>query len=375
MRSPGIRACTLPESFRVAEKQKSFELNYATLTCDIPDAYQLGSGDVLRVEIADLEPVLRFPNQANRVPSPFSYVNETRVDDQGKIMLPMIGSVEVEGMSVEEARQQIMAEFANGYLDNPKLSLSVVQRRTVRVMVLGNVAQPAVYELPKYENDVAHAITMAGGLVKDQAREIQVHRRTKMKLPSLESNPLALEAESKIDQEEELFVFRIPLRVPSPISISPEQVELNHGDVVVVRGHPDEVFFVVGKLSQNNLVRFSLARDNRDLGNGFVLPKDRDIDVVTAVAMAGYIDPIDSPTTVTVHRTLPDGEPMLIHVDLIAARSDRKETVMIHPGDIIYLNPDIPWWFRRTFDRVIPSLITAPYAATMKKWINPRGLD
>ena len=49
---------------------------------------------------------------------------------------------------------------------------------------------------------------------------------------------------------------------------------------------------------------------------------DAVIDVVTAVSMAGYIDPIDSPTTVTVHRMLPNGPPLLIHVDLIKARFD-----------------------------------------------------
>jgi hypothetical protein len=92
-----------------------------------------------------------------------------------------------------------------------------------------------------------------------------------------------------------------------------------------------------------------------------VLPRNREIDVVEAVAMAGYIDPIDSPTTVTVHRVLPDRRPVLINVDLIAARTNGNETILVEPGDIIYLNPDFAWWFRRTFDRVLPDLITIPY--------------
>ena len=100
------------------------------------------------------------------------------------------------------------------------------------------------------------------------------------------------------------------------------------------------------------------------------MPKDREIDVVTAVAMAGYIDPIDSPTTVTVHRVMPDGNPMLIHVDLIKARYDRRETIFVQAGDIIYLNPDAHWWFRRTFDKVVDDLILLPYgAAVIKRWI------
>ena len=127
------------------------------------------------------------------------------------------------------------------------------------------------------------------------------------------------------------------------------------------------LLFVLGKLSSTNFVRFSLGRENRDLGTGFILPRDRDVDVVTAVAMAGYIDPIDSPTTVTVQRTLFDGQPMLIRVDLIAARFDRKENIMVQAGDIIYLNPDAQWWFRRTFDRIIPELILFPYQRVILK--------
>ena len=116
----------------------------------------------------------------------------------------------------------------------------------------------------------------------------------------------------------------------------------------------------MGRLNQNNLVRFSTGDKQRELGIGFVLPRDREIDVVTAVVMAGYIDPIDSPTTVTLQRTMPDGEPLLIHVDLIKARYSSHETVLVQPGDIIYLNPDAPWWWRRTFDRLIPILVAEP---------------
>jgi hypothetical protein len=117
----------------------------------------------------------------------------------------------------------------------------------------------------------------------------------------------------------------------------------------------------VGKLSSTNLVRFSLGDRERELGAGLILPRDREIDVVTAVTMAGYIDPIDSPTTVTVHRMTHEGAPLLIHVDLIKARFDSKETVLVQPGDIIYLNPDFNWYFRRTFDRIVADLILLPY--------------
>jgi len=68
---------------------------------------------------------------------------------------------------------------------------------------------------------------------------------------------------------------------------------------------------------------------------------------------------------VTLQRTMPDGEPLLIHVDLIKARFSSRETILVQPGDIIYLNPDAPWWWRRTFDRVLPTLVAEPLRSAL----------
>ncbi len=151
-------------------------------------------------------------------------------------------------------------------------------------------------------------------------------------------------------------IVRIPLRGEF-CEISPTDVLLNPEDVVVVPRKVDEVFYVVGPLSESNRIRFTVGDRDREIGNGLLLPSDREVDVVTAVAMAGYIDPIDSPTTVTVHRMGDDGMPLLVRVDLIKARYSPQETILIQPGDIIYLNPD-PWWYsRRLFDRLIDNTV------------------
>ena len=134
---------------------------------------------------------------------------------------------------------------------------------------------------------------------------------------------------------------------------NPADVVLNAADVVIVPRRSDKVFYVVGPLSPQSRVRFSVGDRDREIGSGLLLPEDREVDVVTAVAMAGYIDPIESPTTVTVHRTGQNGMPMLIRVDLIAARTDPSETILVQSGDIIYLNPDPWWYFRRMSDRII----------------------
>ena len=388
MSSPGIPAATLDDSFRIPFKSQSFGVNFASLTRNIPEQYLLGPGDLVRIRISELVPFDQrnasgFDGSSTFAASQTSTL-DLEVSKQGSVLLPLVGHVEIDGLTVDMARRRMVSVYANGFLDDPKISVILLEKRTVGIMVLGGVANPGYFRLPEYEADIAHAIASAGGMLPLQD-EIQVHQRrvkpSGQGAISTASHVLERAVMPQAPQgylgppKNELSVLQIPLRNSGQTHISPQQAELADGDIVMVRKFPDQVFFVVGKLSAISQVRFSTGNGNRDLGNGFVLPPDRDIDVVTAVAMAGYIDPIDSPTTVAVHRTGKDGSPLLIKVDLIAARFNRLENVMVQPGDIIYLNPDSAWWMRRTLDRMVPALISRPYSELMQRLIDPRGLN
>ena len=365
--SPGIPASSLPDEFRTPYKTLAPQLNLASLTRPpVPD-YILGPNDVLEVLVYGLyEGVNPVPVRAQIMAS-------------GHVQLPLVGPVRVAGLNILQAHQAISEAYADGFINEPRINVYLAERSVVSVLVLGEVARPGVYPLPKYENDVAHALASAGGLGIDAEAEIEIHRRLSPeevaahrveRLPDVHREqpltPAQLEevvpfACAPFTEQEPMRIVRIPLRGFPNQPVLAQDVILQTGDVVLVPSRKNEVFFVVGRLSPTNFVRFNIGARERDLGAGFVLPRDRDIDVVTAVAMAGYIDPIESPTTVTVHRTTPMGQPMLIRVDLIAARYDARENVMVQPGDIIYLNPDLAWWSRMTIDRLIEPLFSLSY--------------
>lgn len=361
LHSYGIAANRLSDDYRFPYRTMGPPLNYANLTQRPPPDYLLGPNDVLAVTVPDL--------YLQAVITPIN----ARIMANGEVYLPLVGAVRVEGMNLLQAQRAIDQAYANGFLQNPRVSVSLFEKQTVSVLVLGQVMLPGVHALPKYENDVGHALAASQGFAEDAGTYIEVHRR----IPSEAATPSGLwppgtnpECEPSTvllqppTSESDLpkAIVTIPLRGPGAEMVDPKDIVLQHGDVVVVPSRRHEVFYVVGRLNQTNTVRFTVGNRERELGIGFVLPRDREIDVVTAVAMAGYIDPIDSPTTVTVHRVGPNGCPLLIHVDLIKARYDARETVLVQAGDIIYLNPDGAWWFRRTFDRVVDSLILIPYA-------------
>lgn len=347
--SPGVPARVLPDTFRYPERTLAEPLNFANLTVPEPPDYLLGPGDILAVTVPDLF--------AGAQVEPLT----VQVMASGDISLPLVGKVNVADMNLLQAQEAINQAYADGILVDPKVNVMLSEKESIQVLVLGSVLSPGLVELPRFQNDVGHALASAGGLTDEAADHIEVHRRA----TKLQKTKLQKDAASKRDRGETTTdaksVLTIPLRGLEPGQISQDDVILEPGDVVVVPSARFDVFWVVGELDSFNRVVFGVTDRERELGRGFLLPSDRDIDVVTAVTMAGYIDPINSPTRVTVHRTSPLGEPILIHVDLIKARYDRRETVMVLPGDIIYLNPDMWWWLRRKYDQWVDTLVLTPY--------------
>lgn len=369
LQSHGIQASRLPDTFRIPQRTAGESLNFANLTIEPPDDYLLGPNDKLQVTVAGL-------NEGA----------ETRpllvqVMAKGQIHLPLVGAVSVGGKNLLEAQIAIHNAYTDGYLESPQVNIALIEKDVVSVLVLGKTNAPGVHILEKYANDVGHALAAAGGLTEDAADVIEIHRRstthTVRRLPSDTGytpevcNCFEEGVDSSIVGSGN--ILRIPLRTSVPLALSEADITLHDGDVVVVPSRRHEVFYVVGKLGTTNTVRFTVGDRERELGVGFVLPRDREIDVVTAVAMAGYIDPIDSPSTVTVQRAMPDGTRLLILVDLMEARYDPQATVLVEPGDIIYLNPDASWYMRRTIDRIFPDILLQPYSFFMRRSIVGRG--
>ena len=354
LHSSAIPARHLPDSFRTPYRTLAPKLNYANLTVASPDDYLIRTNDILEVTVPDLFDTAE--------PLPL----RMQVMASGEIQLPLAGNIAVAGLNLLEVQEAVTAAYADDILVSPKVNVAIAEKSTVDIIVLGEVEAPGVVLLPEGQNDVGHALAAAGGFTEDAAEIIEVHRRIRQGEETVFMPEHGLERVD-MDFEDPKKVFTIPLRGTSPDQIRPEDVQLEPGDLVVIPSRRFEVFWVVGQLDDTNLIRFSVGDRERELGAGLLLPGDRDIDVVTAVAMAGYIDPIDSPTTVTVHRRTPDGEPLLIHVDLIKARYDRRETVMVQAGDVIYVNPDAHWYFRRTLDRIIDDLILTPYRFSLTR--------
>lgn len=90
-------------------------------------AYELGNGDELRVSVFG-EPSLS---------------GDFEVDGSGNVSLPLIGTVNVNGLTVEEFQATVDQRLRDGYLNDPQVSAEVMNYRPY--YILGEVNQPGEY--------------------------------------------------------------------------------------------------------------------------------------------------------------------------------------------------------------------------------------
>jgi polysaccharide export outer membrane protein len=85
----------------------------------------------------------------------------------GAVVLPLIGSVNLEGKTLSEANDLITKRYADGFVKDPHILLSVVEYRKTTFAILGQVFRPGIYEIPEGAHmTVVDAVLVAGGFTR-----------------------------------------------------------------------------------------------------------------------------------------------------------------------------------------------------------------
>ena len=135
------------------------------------DVYRIGPNDVIRIQVFGEEDL----------------TIERQVGGDGKIDYPLLGTVQVQGKSVEELQQYLTARLAKGYLRNPKVNVSIARHRNFYVS--GEVKTPGGYP---YEEGltIQKALSIAGGFTeKAEKQGLKVTRLTEGRVETLTLGP------------------------------------------------------------------------------------------------------------------------------------------------------------------------------------------
>lgn len=132
---PETRATIAPETFAALSSSTSAQ------------GYRIGPMDLLSVNVLGLED-LSF--------------ERLRVDASGKFQYPLLGSIQASGMTVDQLARLMEGTLRETYLQDPRVSISVMEAASQKVTVDGAVTEPGVFEM-KGNTSLVQAIAMAKG--------------------------------------------------------------------------------------------------------------------------------------------------------------------------------------------------------------------
>ena len=119
----------------------------------------IGPGDMVKVT------VFRHPDLAT----------DARVNDAGTIPFPLIGEVEVAGLSPQQAARRIADKLTSGkFVVNPEVQVSLAAVNSRQVSVLGNVVKPGRYPIDSINKRVSDFVAAAGGMAAGGADTVTV---------------------------------------------------------------------------------------------------------------------------------------------------------------------------------------------------------
>ncbi len=364
-------------------------IDYPRLRQTEPEDYILDKDDVLGIHIENLFagedpnspqiPPVTMPEPGTDLSPGIGLPYPIR--DDGTISMPFVGPIAVKGLTLAQAEEVVGRVYVEkSFLqEGQRPIVSLLRKRTTKVFVIrqdnifgggGNnlagfqMSRQAISErtdlssrgfvlqLPAYRNDLLNALTETGGLPGVNAKsDVKILRSDKVDprrrdeilrefyLQYGTSNVGGALPELPDDEN----VVKIPLRLkPGQFPKFNEQdIILKEGDVVLVESRETEVYYTSGLLRPGE----------------FLLPRDKDTDVLNAIAIAGggigafqqggssggFAGGLGGgigsvpPSQLIVMRPLPGNRQIAIEVDLTRAINDPRERLLIKAGDTLIL--------------------------------------
>ncbi|MDP0501740.1 MAG: polysaccharide biosynthesis/export family protein [Verrucomicrobiota bacterium JB022] len=116
------------------------------------------SSDVYRLNQQDLLTITVYDNP--------DLTTSQRVDVQGRVQIPLLGRVEIGGLTVGDAENKIEQLFRDErYLRNPQVTVSIDEYTPKQISIFGEVRSPGQVSLPIENNriPIVEALSRAGG--------------------------------------------------------------------------------------------------------------------------------------------------------------------------------------------------------------------
>jgi polysaccharide export outer membrane protein len=295
----GLGYAVLPLTAAVVSYVMAEDVNpaFSTTVTGTPEAHvTVGVGDVLNMTIFESESGgLFLPADAGSRPGNFVQLPTQQVDKSGMISVPFGGLIRAAGLTPAQIQTEVQKRLGGRALE-PQVIVSVSDRRSAGISVLGDVAQPLQFSIDPGGIQILAAIARAGGSKYPGYESMVVLQRQGVKERAVLSDL---------------------------VHDTSDNIQLQPGDVVYI-SHEPRYFTAFGATGQAT----TLGPINRRFSFD-----DAKLTLADALAKAGGLeDDRADPSSVFLYRTepksllqaigatvpasLPDRVPTIYHVDL-----------------------------------------------------------
>jgi polysaccharide export outer membrane protein len=245
--------------------------------------YEVGPGDVIEVNVFGNDDVSRIPT----------------VQTDGSISMPLIGVVQVAGLTVAEIQRKVTNLLAKDYLVDPQVEVKVREYNSQYVSVVGEVNSPGRKPL-RGRTRLIDLLSEAGGFKPTASAEVMLTRMDEDFGGGQRSITVRL-SKSSSPTAQDLVNLELPLK---------------NGDIITAL--PKAFVTVDGEVARPG--RYAI---------------ESDLTVTGAVSLAGGLTRFGS-SDVKVRRTDPEtGKVTILKVDLKSVRNGKSPDVPLLPNDVI----------------------------------------
>jgi polysaccharide biosynthesis/export protein len=264
-----------------------------------PSLYRLGPGDEIKVQQANAEELDG---------------KTARVNDEGFVNLPLVGRLQVGGLTIEET-ETLVTNGLSKLLVHPAPVVAITEYRSQPVSVLGEVNTPGVIQL-QGRKTIVEMLSLAGGLKADAGTTVQITRRIaygKLPLPG-----------ATVDAQNEYSMARLNLSALLKGSSNPaENIVIFPQDIISVP--KADTVYITGDVKKPG---------------GFPLTNEGGLSILQAVALAEGLGPEAAPKNAKIYRDIgPDQPKKEIAVNLQAIMQGKGSDVTLEPKDVLFI-PD-----------------------------------
>jgi polysaccharide export outer membrane protein len=219
-----------------------------------------------------------------------------RVNDAGDIHLPLVNYVHVEGLTSEQAENQIQEKLVDGgFLKNPQVTVYVKEYTNTGVSVLGEISRPGVYHI-QGSRRLWDMILVAGGRTAKAGHMVSITHQ---------------------DPKQPVTAVNIS---NDPVQSAQSNVEIMPGDTIVVS--KAGIIYILGEVNQ---------------ASGYTLEDGESMSVIKALALAHGPTNFAKLNDTRVLRTTAAGTTEQIKVPLRDVLEAKAHDILLKPEDIVFV--------------------------------------